>query len=110
MVKGVAQVVEAPGDDDAVIHAHYATHLGVDIVGLRGGQGGDRGLGDHKGRGELGCLLAKALIHQHANVAQASQQGDEMFPDPDAVYAQPLSHDHLHVQEGNPEQEEQEEV
>lgn len=33
-----------------------------------------------------------------------------MFPDPDAVHAQPLSHDHLHVQEGNPEQEEQEEV
>ena len=49
MTKGVAQVGEAPGDDDAVIQAHQDAYLGVDIVGLRGGMGGDREPGDHKG-------------------------------------------------------------
>lgn len=51
VVEGVAQEAEAPGDDDAIVHAHHDAHLGVDIVRLRGEQGGDRGLGDHNGGG-----------------------------------------------------------
>ena len=61
-------------------------------------------------RGELGCLLAGPHIHQYAGVAYVAQPGDKLLSDPDVVHTQTFPHDHLHVQEGNPEQEKREEV
>ena len=49
VIKGVAQVRNAPGDDDAVIQANQDAHLGVDTVGLRDRMDRDGGPGDHKG-------------------------------------------------------------
>lgn len=77
-------------------------------MGLRGRMGRDGGL--ETTRVELGCLLAGPFIHQYASVSYAAQPGDELLPDPDVVHTQPMPHDHLHVQEGDPEQEEHEEV
>lgn len=49
IIKGVAQVGNAPGDDDAIIQAYQDAHLGVDRVGLRGRMDRDGGSGHCKG-------------------------------------------------------------
>ena len=54
--------------------------------------------------------MDRPLIHQNVGVAYAAHPGDELLPHLDVVCVQPLPHDHLHVQEGDPEQEEHEEV
>lgn len=43
VIEGVAQIEEAPGDDDTVTQAHQDAYLRANMVGRRGGEGGDTG-------------------------------------------------------------------
>lgn len=49
VIEGVAQVGNAPCDDDTVIQAYQDAYLGVDTVGLRDRMDRDGGAGHHKG-------------------------------------------------------------
>lgn len=73
-----------------------------------GEQGGPEGRS--KGDQAPGTCGLPAPTYQYAGVAQTTEPGDQLLPGPDVVHTQPLSDDHLHVQEGDPHQQQEEEV
>ena len=66
MMEGPAQVVEAPADNDAMIQAYQDAHLQVDIMGWRGEQGADRGLGDNHGGNQGGSWTGPSFTRMLA--------------------------------------------